>query len=258
MENVVDALKIAFGILVFVIAITLALSVIGQARATSDIVFFFNDKTEFYDYATTENVEHTEDRIVGMNTILPTIHRYAKEQFAVTIYDSNGTPIVRYDLWTENFMPNWDQTLKDMNSTNSYIKNEAIKTYNGLKDRLQRVQNVVNTTLGLDANKEFKMNDLLKLYKVKSDANISGIQVGAPWLGDNEKILARVKHDMVGTDYINNMITYKGKNLKQYKDRKFKEKFLEISTSGETITDEENSLETIKGNKKLEIIYILQ
>lgn len=254
MENVVDALKIAFSVLVFVIAIALAVSVIGQARVTSDIVFFFNDKTEFYDYATIENIENTEDRIVGMDTILPTIHRYAKEQFAVTIYNSDGTPIVRYDLWTENFMPNWNQTLKNRNRG---IEDD-IKTYNQLQDRLQRVQNVVNSTLNI--NKAFDMGWINTLYRVSSTAN-TGITVGAPWLGDNEKILSRVQKDMTGDNYTNNYITYKGKGLltnSQYKNRKFKEKFLEISTSGETITDEESSLETIRGNKKLEIIYILQ
>lgn len=253
MENVVDALKIAFSVLVFVIAITLAVSVIGQARVTSDIVFFFNDKTEFYDYATTENIEKTEDRIVGMDTILPTIHRYAKEQFAVTIYNSDGTPIVRYDLWTEDLMTNWNQTLKNRNrGINDNIKQEAVNTYNELQDRLQRVQNVVNGQI-------FDMNWINNLYKVSSATN-TGITVGAPWLGDNEKILNRIQQDMTGGSYTNNYITYKGKGLlkPQYRNRKFKEVFLEISTSGETITDEESSLETIKGNKKLEIIYILQ
>ena len=52
MENAVDAIKIAFALLVFAIAIALAFSVIGQARIASDAVFISNDKTEFYDYAT--------------------------------------------------------------------------------------------------------------------------------------------------------------------------------------------------------------
>lgn len=63
---------------------------------------------------------------------------------------------------------------------------------------------------------------------------------------------------MLGKEYTYNSITYSGKGLEQYKDKTFKEKFIEITTSGETITDEEYSLETIKGNKKLEIIYIMQ
>lgn len=66
--------------------------------------------------------------------------------------------------------------------------------------------------------------------------------------------------------YTRNGIDYLGKDLNSdtYRNRRFIEKFIEIQTSGETIieTDEESnvefSLETIKGNKKLEIIYIMQ
>lgn len=87
------------------------------------------------------------------------------------------------------------------------------------------------------------------------------LHTGAPWVGNNDKILERIKDDMLGKPYTNNSITYnkdKEKNLSKYKNEKFIEKFIEITTSGETITDEEYSLETIKGNKKLEIIYIMQ
>lgn len=252
MENAVDALKIAFSMMIFVIALVLTVSLIGQARVTSELVFHVNDKTEFYEYVTSENIGNmAENRIVGLDSILPTIHRYAKEQFAVTIFDRNGVPIVRYDLWTEGFMSNWNQILikKDIEGTSES------ETYNEVNRRLQRVQNVVNKTLG--KNTTFNMNWIKDLYAVSSTNNAS-IKIGAPWIGDNTKILNRVQHDMLGTNYTNNGITYRGKNLKSYKDRKFIEKFLEISTSGTTITDEEYSLETVKGNKKLEIIYILQ
>lgn len=53
-------------------------------------------------------------------------------------------------------------------------------------------------------------------------------------------------------------VTYYGKNLSQYKDRMFKEKFIEIATTGKTLTDGNDSIETVRGNKKLEIIYIMQ
>lgn len=251
MENAVDGLKIAFSVFVFAIALSLAISVIGQVRATSDVVFHVNDKTEFYEYVTPENGENAEDRIVGMETIIPTIHRYAKEQFAVTIFDNQGNPIVRYDLWTEGIIPNWDQIVK--NKTNASEK----QNYDYVSERFQRIQKIVNNTVAIH-NKDFDIEKIItSLYKVDSEKNKT-ITVGAPWIGDNNKILQRIRSDMLGTEYTSNYITYTGKNLNQYKDKKFIEKFIEISTSGETITDEENSLETIKGNKKLEVIYIMQ
>ncbi len=256
MENAVDAIKIAFGILVFVIALVLAVSVVGQARATSEMVFHVNDKTEFYEYVTSDNIGNNitqnSDRIVGLDTMLPAIHRYAKEQFAVTIFDSLGNPIVRYDLWTENIMPNWNRILKNKHIVGS---NEE-RNYNDVQNRLQRLQNVVNKTINTNRTVNAE-DDISNLYRVSIEGNHS-INVGAPWEGSNEEILKRIHADMTGKEYNKNLITYTGKNLKQYQNRKFIEKFLEISTRGETITDDEYSIETIKENKKLEIIYILQ
>ena len=254
MENAIDGIKIAFGLLVFVLALTLAISVVGQARATSEVVFHSNDKTEFYQYATHENIANTKDRIVGIENVIPTIHRYAKEQFAVTIFDKLGNPIVRYDLWTEGFMSNWNQILKNKDK-----KDSEKQVYEDVQNRLQIIQNTVNKTVNTNRKVNVE-DDIEKLYKVESNMN-GNINVGAPWVGDNKKIQERITKEMLGEQYqINSIICNpRGeKNLQNYKDRKFIEKFLEITTDGETITDESDSLETIKGNKKLEIIYILQ
>lgn len=250
MENAVGAFKIAFSVFVFTLALSLAVSVIGQARATSDVIFHYNDKTEFYDYITPDNGENAENRIVGFDTIIPTIHRYAKEQFAVTIFDNQGNPIVRYDLWTEGFTSNWQQIVKNKDTIEKV-------SYDYINERFSNLQNIVNKTLN-KTQTDFDVEKIIaNLYAVSSSKNKT-LNVGAPWLGDNDKILERIRCDMQGTEITYNNITYVGKNLKQYKDKQFIEKFIEISTSGETITDEDVSLETIKGNSKLEIIYIMK
>lgn len=252
MENAVDAIKMAFGLLVFAIAVMLTFSVIGQARTTSDAVLAMNDKTEFYDYATAEDYNAIENRIVGFETLLPTIHRYAKEQYSVTIFNTDGKPIVRYDLYTEGFMANWNEILKRKN----YSDSNAINQYNEVKERLDQVQYVVNKDLNTNVNIMDYIDS--SLYKGKTDVNT--INIVSPWMGDPENdTVERIEADMTtGGEYQKNGVKYYGKNLFQYKDRKFKEKFIEIATSGETITDGNDSVETIRGNKKLEIIYILQ
>lgn len=252
MENAVDAIKIAFGVLVFAIALTLAFSVVGQARATADAIFNMNDKTEYYEYATAEDYNAIENRIVGLETILPTIHRYAKEQYAVTIFDTNGNPIVRYDLYTEGFMANWNEILKKIGLGDTSAKT----TYHEVKQRLDQVQYVVNK----DLNTNVKIMDAIdgRLYYGKAD--VPTINIVSPWMGDPDNdTVDRINCDMITNgSYTKNGVTYYGKNLLQYKNRKFKEKFIEIATSGQTVTDGNDSIETIKGNKKLEIIYILQ
>lgn len=265
MENAVEALKIAFAVFVFAIAVALSFSVVGQVRATSDVILALEDKTNAYDYVeNSESNANNKERIVGFETILPAIYRYAEEQYAVTIVDTNGQAIARFDLYTEGFMNNWDEVLRLQNSSNNTIKTNAQNTIESVKGRLAIVESYIKgKNVGeLQDTDRFIYNNLKTLYKVNNN------QYGAPWVGgqdQKDKILKRIKSDLDGTEYIINNITYQGKKLNEKcKDKKFKEKFIEIQTSGTTITDtDENgnveySLETVKGNKKLEIVYIMQ
>lgn len=45
MENVTDALKMAFAIFIFIFALSLAFSTITKAKEVADIVLWANDKT---------------------------------------------------------------------------------------------------------------------------------------------------------------------------------------------------------------------
>lgn len=273
MENAVDALKIAFAIFIFVIAIALSFSIVGQVRATSEVILALNDKANSYDYVANEdNNANNKERIVSFETILPTIYRYAKEQYAVTIINKDGTPIVRYDLYTEGFMNDWNTTLKNMNRASS--RDVAIDKFNEIKERIAIVDEMIQKENpswqhsiwnGLVTGSEGSYTSGT-LYRV-SNSNNRTVDTGAPWGSQHEEIIKRIKADMTGADkdkYTRNGITYVGKNLNQYKGKTFKEKFIEIQTSGTTITDtdeEDNieySLETVKGNKKLEIVYIMQ
>lgn len=266
MENAVDALKIAFAVFVFVIALALAVSVVGQARATSDIILSLNDRTNYYDYVEqSDNNANEKDRIVDLETILPTIYRYAKEQYAVTILDEEGIPIVRYDLYTEGFMGDWDKILKKQQIAS--IDNKTDSQYEEIAKRIKIVDNFIYKELKKSEN---PIMDSLKkgdLYKGKNINNAT-IHSVAPWMGNPDTdTIYRIQADLgeSGTTYERNGVIYEGKNLSsKYKDSKFKEKFLEVQTSGTTVIEpDENSnieysLETVKGNKKLEIIYILQ
>lgn len=90
MENAVDALKIAFGVLVFVIALTIAFALLSQAKATSDIMLFASDKTNYYTYS--NDAENTEGRIVGADVVISSLYRYYKESVVVRVYD--GTTLI--------------------------------------------------------------------------------------------------------------------------------------------------------------------
>lgn len=261
MENAGDALKIAFAMLVFAIALTLLFNIVGQVKATSDIVFQLNDNKGSYAYSTATDYNTNEDRIVGFETILPTIYRYEKEQYAVTIIDNNGKPIVRFDLYTEGFMGDWNDVLKKMENGTEEEKDTANTVYNGVAERLNKVDEVVNAS---EENKLINQINNGNLYGAirHGSGTVTGTRqniVSAPWTGSSEsEVLNRIKADITGETYTRNNISYKGVNLLQYSKKQFIEKFIEIQTSGEVVTDGEDSLETIRGNRKLEIIYIMQ
>lgn len=82
MENAVDALKIAFGVLVFVIALTIAFALLSQAKATSDIMLFASDKTNYYSYSEDAN---ENGRIVGADVVISSLYRYYQESIVVRV-----------------------------------------------------------------------------------------------------------------------------------------------------------------------------
>lgn len=103
MENAVDAIKMAFGMIVFVIAMSVAMYLFTIASSTSQVLLYAADKTNYYD-----NIEITKNaagdyndvttREVNVETIIPTLYRYYKENFAVKIIDKNGNLTQIFDV----------------------------------------------------------------------------------------------------------------------------------------------------------------
>ena len=105
MENAVDALKIAFAVFVFVMALSLAMYMFTMAGETADLVLAKSDVTGYMDYeilrADEENVTYIgDDRIVGLETIIPTLYKYYKENYTVIFLEADGTPMKLYETQT--------------------------------------------------------------------------------------------------------------------------------------------------------------
>lgn len=104
MENMADALKMAADVLVFIMALGISISSFSQARQTAQILVESNDR----EYSETQyvediGVEHT-DRIVGAESIIPTIWRSYNEKIRIVFYENDtGTiPMDLYQLRGEN------------------------------------------------------------------------------------------------------------------------------------------------------------
>ena len=119
MENAVDALKIAFGVFVFTMALSIAMYMFTMAKKTSDIVLQSSDVTALMEYIETSDMIG-EDRIVGLETIIPTLYKYYKENYTVIFLESDGTPMELYetqtntDLWSAGYTNKYYDNNKDL------------------------------------------------------------------------------------------------------------------------------------------------
>lgn len=105
MENATDALLIAFAVLIFIIALSVSLTTLAQAKTTADVVLFYSDRENFQTPLPSDS-DNFEDggRTVGVDTVIATIARCAKEKFSVKIIDGtteNDIYKFEYDVQTE-------------------------------------------------------------------------------------------------------------------------------------------------------------
>ena len=96
MENVADALKMAAGVLVFVMALGIAISSFSEAKQTADVLIQYNDREYSTQYA---QDTQERNRIVGAETIIPTIYRAYKEKYKVIFQDNAGNPINLFAIY---------------------------------------------------------------------------------------------------------------------------------------------------------------
>lgn len=193
MENAVDAIKIAFAVFIFSFALVIAFVTVGQARATSDAVLALTDKTNDYEYiSNSDNNSQNNERIVGFETILPVIYRYAKEQYAVTIVKNDGTPIVRYDLYTEGFMQNWNTILrKQATAPREHAQ------YLEVQDRIKKVDDSIKKYTGKENVLWDNINDTTSSKHIYHGRSVnSSVNVVSPWIGNpNFDTIERIKAD---------------------------------------------------------------
>lgn len=82
MENAADALKMAFAIFVFIIALSIFFSLLTKVKDTADSVLLYSDKTNYYEWkeGTLEN-----GRLVGEDTVIATLYNSGDDLTRVII-----------------------------------------------------------------------------------------------------------------------------------------------------------------------------
>ena len=231
MDNAVEAIKMAFGMIVFVIAMTASMYLFKSATSTSQVLLFATDETNYFDNIKIDESagEDITIRKVNVETIIPTLYRYYKENFAVQIYNKTGKLVQIFDVNIEGKVRKAASTI----SSKRTGEQKALMSLYGV------------TLTGGDAD---KTNPYL---------------FEAPWIGNTSKdIKTRIDLYVNGEcGYINNTkVDYRKNNLLKCfnTDTIFTEEFIQYAYKGDTISSEDGT-ETITGNVKTEtkilIIY---
>lgn len=268
MENAFDALKMAFAVIVFVIALAIAFSLLTQANATAQQIFFGMDKVTYLDHERVEGL--AEHRIVGLETIIPTIYRYSVENCGVTIIDKDGKIVARYDVETENVASNYGNfkeykpdivkysAPKYRTAFENYCKHigylvDVLDKLGSLQDKQESLatnkydlpgnkyedegckfsEEIDGNEVKYSYNNDLANNILPNLYKYKIENN-DGFYYGAPWGSDY--VAERLEADLNGKKINFGNQIYDGKRfdgkglLEQIKDKKYQEYIIEQDT----------------------------
>ena len=233
MENAVEALKMAFAVILLTLALSLTITLFSKARATAEVVLHSSDETAYYDYTKYDLPEDPSgNRIVGYETIIPTLYKYDKERYKVTFkkgnYDSstgeltNVVPLSIYE--TESIRANWSK-----NYTNDFDGETS-------------------------STKGHKLN-------ICSFDIIEETQRNEPWVGNSEQIKLHLDAIFSGgiyklPQYLDRTINYSNNPLSK-RTNKFVEQIGEVTN---TKANDVEGTETVIGNKttkKRIITYIL-
>lgn len=220
MENATDALKMAFAVIVFTMALTIAIIMFSQLNQVSKIVISSTDITQYYEYEIATNEEQT--RIVGLENIIPTLYKYYKENYTVLFLTKNGTPLNLYETQT---------------NINLWSERGAIAQY--YQDKSD-----INPVCAFDVDDETIRHEpwtgSLSDYKENLDAFLNG---------------GTFYYKSGGIDSEGRRgYTYSG-FIKKYATSKFKETLGEYKYN---LTEDENNSALLKNRKKRVIIYQLQ
>lgn len=90
MENAAEALKIAFAVAMFVLALSLSISSFSQANSAIDAIITMKDRETDYTYVVpTQNLSRT----VGIETVVSSLYRAFEQNIEIYFKDKNGNTI---------------------------------------------------------------------------------------------------------------------------------------------------------------------
>jgi len=142
MDNASDALKMAFAVFAFVIALSLALTSFTKAKETADTVLWYSDETNYYQWTTGENQE--EGRIVGKDTIISSLYNQQADTYVIVIL-GNEKYIFNYNGKVTEITAIGEKIIDTNERKNmDYLKNFINDKLNKNKTYLENISEVTN------------------------------------------------------------------------------------------------------------------
>lgn len=130
MENAAGALKIAFGIFVFISAFTIVFMMLTRAKDTADVVAHYSDQTNWYEYEEAP----TKDIKVNKDVVISSLYSIYDENIDITIVLDS----VKYRFTTDSY----------------YEDDDKKATFNSGKELTEKLSGFIQTKL---SSAEFEM-----------------------------------------------------------------------------------------------------
>lgn len=209
-------------------------SLFSKARTTAEMVLRSSDKTVYYDYTSYSIPQDTSgNRIVGYETIIPTLYKYDKERYKVTFKQGN-----------------YNETTGELsNVTNLSIYETKSVQANWNKNYVNDFDGETTSTSGHNMN-------------ICSFDIVEETQRNEPWVGSSEQVKLHLDAIFSGGNYTlpqnpSKYLSY-SRNPLSNRNNKFIEQIGEIKTISNN--DNVDGTESVIGNKtttKRIITYIL-
>mgnify|MGYP004495570967 CR=1 FL=1 len=166
MENAVDALKIAAGVLMFVLALTISISCFSQANESITTIVNMKDKDTNILY---DNIKPSNSltRIVGVETIIPTLYKTYDENIEVYFKDASGEAMKVYYKIDANGEREQNDNQEDI--TIDYI-NLADETYPDKETRVKHLDMILGGRYYMD--EDFKKKYSKQIFYPEGFFNI--------------------------------------------------------------------------------------
>lgn len=174
MENVADALKMAAAVLIFVLAISIAILSFGQVRQTADTVLNYKDREIAYIDGNYYYEASGTEKSVNLETVIPTVFRVYLENYKV-VFEGLNKPL--YKIKT------------------TYVGDNGLKT-----------EMIEKRTLDLETNQGTQYQNVVLANDDQKSEFLCGILYGDFRIGQTE-FEKKFNVSLIGCDSLYNQLT---------------------------------------------------